>query len=82
MNVVAGLLLCQKGNEALYCTPDTAEWWASQGWAVYELVPNQVAGPRQDAEETRTERTEVMEATETVPDVSGMLTRITEETNA
>ena len=42
------LFLVVKGNEQFYCPPEQKDYWAQQGYAVFELKPTQVAGPVQE----------------------------------
>lgn len=55
------LFLVVKGNEQFYCPPEQKDYWAQQGYAVFEFKPTQVAGPTHEMpasvedEEGRTE---------------------------
>ena len=71
------LMLCVKGNEVHYCNEDTAGYWADHGWTVFALEPRRVAGAESlDTGSGARETTQVVPATEVVPDVSALLTEV------
>lgn len=39
------LYLVRKGNEQFWCQPEQVDYWASQGYTVFALTPERVAGP-------------------------------------
>lgn len=44
------LYLVRNGNTQWYCQQEQCDYWASQGYAVYELAPMQIAGPKMEVD--------------------------------